>query len=338
MALLARVPQHSPSGAGHREGGASLPLPFAVVVSLLLHALVLTVTFSVTPPPARQQVQQLDVVLVNARHEKPPEKADVLAQANLDGGGTTDAKDARPSTPTPPSKQDIRGDALADARRANPPPTTAGEPTASETAPRKPDAAPPARRTDESKPVMKAPERPARIPPVAASKPPEPEAKPRPTEAAAPSSRPPLSGQDLRDSVAAIAKLEAQIDRRLDELAKRPRKVHIGTRAREHRFAQYAEDWRQKVERIGTLNYPEAARGRVYGNLVLTVSIRSDGTVDRIEVDRSSGHEVLDKAAIEIVRLAAPYAPFPPDIRNDTDIIEITRTWSFTNANQLKTR
>lgn len=140
------------------------------------------------------------------------------------------------------------------------------------------------------------------------------------------------------DSVAAIARLEAQIDRRLDEFSKRPRKVQIGTRAREHRFAQYAEDWRQKVERIGTLNYPDAARGRLYGNLVLTVSIRADGTVERIDVDRSSGHDVLDKAAIEIVRMAAPYAPFPPDIRADTDIIEITRTWSFTNSDQLRTR
>jgi periplasmic protein TonB len=337
MALLARVPQRSPSGAASRDGSASLPLPFAVVVSLLLHAVVLTITFSVTPSP-RQPVQQLDVVLVNARHEKPPEQADVLAQANLDGGGTTDARDARPSNPTPPRQQDVRGDALVDARRASPPPPAASEPTVSEPPRQEPVADATMRSPDEPPPVMTSPQQPAKVPTATAGSPPEPAAKPQPPETAASTPRPPLAGQDLRDSISAIAKLEAQIDRRLDELAKRPRKVHIGTRAREHRFAQYAEDWRQKVERIGTLNYPEAARGKLYGNLVLTVSIRSDGTVDRIEVDRSSGHDVLDRAAIEIVRLAAPYAPFPPDIRSDTDIIEITRTWSFTNANQLKTR
>lgn len=464
MALLARVPQISRFRAGIRADGASLPLPFAIVVSLLLHAVLLTITFSTSPPPPRQQVNQLDVVLVNAKREKAPDKADVLAQANLDGGGTTNAKDARPSTPTPPRQQDMRGDALADARRATPPPAPTPPPEPAVTL--KPEAPPPPKpepqpepepprlvaatpvlppapqpepiiepeppRTfmaelkpppaapaapaeparqkfsfDTPAPVREEPppapppptltafERPSVEPPPrtetradtppAASAPPtpaQPAPAPAPVQAPAPAAaappapsppapaaepapppaptapapqpsqptpapapppapeppRPALSGLDLRDSVAAIARLEAQIDRRLDEFSKRPRKVQIGTRAREHRFAQYAEDWRQKVERIGTLNYPEAARGKMYGNLVLTVSIRADGTVERIEVDRSSGHDVLDKAAVEIVRLAAPYAPFPPDIRSDTDIIEITRTWSFTNANQLRTR
>src|SRR5690606_20321139 len=97
-----------------------------------------------------------------------------------------------------------------------------------------------------------------------------------------------VTGHELMDSLAAIAKLEAQIDRRLDEYAKRPRKTQIGTRAREYRFAQYAENWRRKVERIGTLNYPDAARGRIYGNLVLTVAIRADGSIESIDIDRSS--------------------------------------------------
>ena len=145
------------------------------------------------------------------------------------------------------------------------------------------------------------------------------------------------SGLDLLDSAAAIARVEARIDRILDEDARRPRKKFIGARAKEHRFAQYVEDWRLKVERVGTLNYPEEARGRVYGSLLLSVTISADGAVDRVAVHRSSGHKLLDEAAVRIVRLAAPFAPFPPDIARDTDVIEITRTWSFTRADQVRT-
>ena len=86
---------------------------------------------------------------------------------------------------------------------------------------------------------------------------------------------------------------------------------------------------------MGTLNYPDAARGKLYGSLLLSVTIRADGTVERVAVDRSSGHQVLDDAAVRIVELAAPYAAFPPDIRRDTDMIEITRTWTFTNTDQV---
>src|SRR5690606_30036483 len=107
----------------------------------------------------------------------------------------------------------------------------------------------------------------AQVPPPAEAPAPEPQA----SEPPPPPPPPVVSGLDVMSSIANIARLEAQIDRRLDEYAKRPRKAQIGARAREHRFAQYVDDWRQKVERIGTLNYPEAARGRIYGSLVLTV-------------------------------------------------------------------
>ena len=98
-----------------------------------------------------------------------------------------------------------------------------------------------------------------------------------------------ISGLDLLDSAAAVARIEARIDRDLKELAKRPRKKFIGARAQEYRFAQYVEDWRQKVERIGNMNYPAAARGQMYGSLLLTVVIKSNGELERVEVkDRKS--------------------------------------------------
>jgi protein TonB len=135
-----------------------------------------------------------------------------------------------------------------------------------------------------------------------------------------------------------MARWEAEISKNVDEYNKRPRKKNIGVRADEYRFAQYVEDWRLKVERVGTLNYPEAAKGKLYGSLVLSVSILADGNVQKIEINRSSGHKVLDDAARRIVQMASPYAAFPADIRRDTDIIEITRTWTFTRSDALETR
>ncbi len=92
----------------------------------------------------------------------------------------------------------------------------------------------------------------------------------------------------------------------------------------------YLESWRRKVERIGKLNYPDGARARkIYGSLRLLVVIEPDGSLRDVRVIDSSGHEVLDDAAVRIVRLAAPYAPFPPAMRDDTDVLEIVRTWQF---------
>jgi protein TonB len=157
------------------------------------------------------------------------------------------------------------------------------------------------------------------------------EAKPAPS----PEPPAPVSGADLMTSALALARMEAQIARQIDEYNKRPRKQFVGARAAESRFAMYVEDWRQKVERIGNLNYPEGARGRIYGSLRVTVSIKPDGSIDNIQVDRPSDHKVLNEAALKIVRLAAPYAPFPPEIKRDTDILVITRTWTFAPGDKL---
>ena len=108
-------------------------------------------------------------------------------------------------------------------------------------------------------------------------------------------------GRDLADLALAAMRLQAQIDRQIEQYQKRPRKKFIGASAAEYRFAQYEEDWRVKIERVGTLNYPAEARGKLYGNLRLTVIIRPDGNVESIELDRSSGLKVLDAAAFKIV-------------------------------------
>lgn len=281
----------------------------AFLVSLAFHAALLSANFIA---PARDPVPSrdrgLEVVLVNARHAQAPEKAELLAQSNLDGGGTTE-RDARPTTPLPAQEGRTEGEALRDAQKAATEKAPAREKvlTRPEPAPDKPTAS------------------------IAPRPDPQHDAPPEPQ-------KPTTSGRDVLDSIAAVARLEAQIDRNLSEYAKRPRKQFIGARTREYRFAQYVEDWRQKVERVGTLNYPENARGRTYGSLLLSVVIRADGSLERVTVQRSSGHKVLDDAAVRIVELAGPFAPFPPDVRVDTDIIEITRTWTFTNTDQVRAR
>ncbi len=158
---------------------------------------------------------------------------------------------------------------------------------------------------------------------------------PRAERADQPSPHP--AGRDLADLSLAAMRLQAQIDKQIEEYQKRPRKKFIGARATEYRFAQYEEDWRVKVERVGTLNYPAEARGKMYGNLRLTVTIRPDGNVESIELDRSSGLKVLDAAAFKIVRMATPFAAFPPDIRRDTDLLVITRTWFFGQGDKIWT-
>ena len=286
------------NGRLRRFGGPLLAAAF--VVSISLHALLLLIQFRL-PEAKPGRDKGLEVVLVNARHAKAPEKAEVLAQANVDAGGNTE-QEVRASTPLPPQPNRQDGDALVEAKRRTPEPVR------------------------EQKQVITRDKAPAKV-----------AAAPKKVEQPVPQPEPPqVSGLDLLDSAAAVARLEAQIDRDLQELAKRPRKKFIGARAQEYRFAQYVEDWRQKVERVGTLNYPDAARGKLYGSLLLSVSIRADGSVDKVGVQRSSGHKVLDEAAVRIVKMAAPYAPFPPDIRKDYDIIEITRTWKFERSDRVR--
>ena len=301
------APITAPAGAGARTwvgrlrrfGGPLLVAAFAI--SLALHGLLLLIQFRL-PDSKPVRDKGLEVVLVNTRHAKAPDKPDVLAQTNVDGGGNTE-QNVRPSTPLPPQPTRRDGDALVEAKRRTPEPVR------------------------DQKQVITREKAPAKV-----------AAAPKKVEQPLPKPEPPpqLSGLDLLDSAAAIAHLEGKIDRDLQELAKRPRRKFLSPSAKEYGFALYEDSWKQKVERVGTLNYPEAARGKLYGSLLLSVSIRADGSVEKVSVQRSSGHKVLDEAAVRIVKMAAPYAPFPPDIRKDYDIIEITRTWKFERSDRVR--
>ena len=109
----------------------------------------------------------------------------------------------------------------------------------------------------------------------------------------------------------------------------------ISSRTKDYEYRSYFEAWRQKVERIGALNYPKEAKLGNFGSLRLTVSINQDGGIHDIVVEKSSGSKALDESAIKIVRLGEPYASFSDRMRHEVDILNITRTWKFTETNQL---
>jgi protein TonB len=274
----------------------------ALAASIVLHAILLSVHFKF-PDELRWRSANapLEVVLVNAKTKDRPANADVLAQANLDRGGNVD-ENRRAKTPLPVMEPRQPGKDLAQAQR------------------RVQDL-----EAQQEHLLAQSRESSARVPSEVE--------KQAPAEEPAPS----RSGRDLADLSLAAMRLQAQIDKQLDEYQKRPRKKFIGARAAEYRFAQYEEEWRAKVERVGTLNYPPEARGKIYGSLRLTVTLRPDGSVDTIELDRSSGLKVLDAAAFKIVKMATPFGVFPPDIRRDTDLLVITRTWFFGQGDKIWT-
>ncbi|MBA2483698.1 MAG: TonB family protein [Nitrosomonas sp.] len=243
----------------------------------------------------------LEVVLVNSKTQEKPTETDILAQANLKGGGNTDT-DRRAKTPFPllPKSKPSHDDMFAQQKVKQ--------------------------LEQEAKRLMTAMESTQFIeqPDVNNN---QPEETQRPSETT-----------DLVQRSLDIARLQAQIAKDHDTYQKRPKRKFIGARTKEYRFARYVEDWRLKVERIGNLNYPDEARkGKLYGSLQLTVGIRADGSLESIGINRSSGEKILDEAAIRIVRLSGQngFAPFPPEISHDTDVLHITRTWVFARSDTL---
>ncbi len=147
---------------------------------------------------------------------------------------------------------------------------------------------------------------------------------------------PQTSAPGLAARSLSAAREMGRIEAEVSEYQQRPRRMFIGARAEEYVFARYIEDWRMKVERVGNLNYPEAARRqKLYGSLMLNVEIGADGRLLKVEVERSSGSRILDAAAIHIVETAAPFPVFSEAMRVKADILSINRVWAFTREDRL---
>jgi protein TonB len=243
----------------------------------------------------------LQITLVHQRSEQAPEHADLLAQANLEGGGTSQ-ENLRPQSPAyVPLPQPQAGAGMAISLPAGPPPSSR---TAQDT---------PLTARDSTYSIQKTETQPERP-------------------------RQPMTAAELSARSMEIATLSAEISQSMESYAKRDKQRYISAQAKEYRDAAYLDAWRSKIERIGNLNYPEEAKRRgISGSLQLDVAINADGSLNSITLLRPSGSKILDDAAIRIVKLAAPFAQFPDDLRSDTDVLHIIRNWEFLDSYQLDT-
>jgi protein TonB len=274
-------------------------LGFTLFLAAALHlALILGVSFALPEP--NMVSKTLDVTLASFKSAEKPKQADFLAQHDQQGSGSLEHK-ATPKTTEPAPFQD------SEIRRVEPP----------------------------AQPKAKQPPQPTRT--AVATRTPQPQK----TSARTETPQPPQPTQELPEFdssqlSAEIASLEAQLSHERQQYAKRPRihRLNAASTMRD-KGAWYKEEWRRKVERVGNLNYPDAARReRIYGSLRLLVAINRDGTLREVQVLESSGQPILDQAALRIVRLSAPFAPFSGDLA-DVDVLEIIRTWRFERGDRL---
>ncbi len=268
------------------------PFMVCLVLAIGVHAAVLFgVTFGFSLKPLPRLADTLDVVLVQWRSEDEPDRADYLAQATQKGGGETTerTRPAEPASGQLPGPQD-GSDPLQSAQQQ---PVAAVDLREIDAADAPSDTA--LHDTETERPETERP------------------------DAAA------LMSQSMN-----MASLQPELRRDRQWQSRLPRRQFISANTREYEFASYMSAWVAKVERVGNLNYPsELRRKKLHGDLILTVGINRNGTVESIDVMRSSGISDIDQAAISIVQMAAPYAPLPDNIAERVDILHITRTWRF---------
>lgn len=272
----------------------------ALLVALVVHAVLLIgLSFKLEFNPVRRAAETLDVVLVNFRTESEPEEAEFLAPVSQEGGGEFEEVEKPAAELSPEVPTLAEGDMPVSSTEALPRPA---EPEREVVTAEQEDAA--------LSTEITAVEQPDTAPPSAAE----------------------LMQQSMQ-----VAQLQPQADRQETWKSKLPRRRFISANTRQYEYATYMAAWVAKVERVGNLNYPlELKRRGVAGDLLMTVGIRSDGSVESIRIQRASGITELDEAAARIVRLASPYAPLPPEIARDVDVLHITRTWRFSNGNRFE--
>ncbi|MCJ8168233.1 energy transducer TonB [Atopomonas sediminilitoris] len=277
-------------------------LGFTVFLAAAVHALlILGISFDLPDPNTLSKT--LEVTLATLKSEKQPDKADYLAQINQEGSGTLDHK----ATPKTTEEAPFQDKEIRKVAPPKPAPQAATEPT-------------PAKALTTLAP------QPQRVAPQPAKPEPKPAQRPTPSF-------------DSSMLSAEIASLEAQLSQERELYAKRPRVHRLNAASTmQDKGAWYKEDWRKKVERIGNLNYPSQARQqKIYGKLRMLVAINRDGTLREVSILESSGKDLLDQAALRIVRLAAPFAPFTGDLA-DVDVLEVIRTWRFESGDRLSSR
>jgi protein TonB len=281
-------------------------LTVAIGISVLVHAVVLLIKF-VAPDSFKLTPSDpgLEVILVNAKHDKPPIKAEALAQANLDGGGN--AEEGRSKSPLPDLHKAEEGDSLKEAKR---------KVVEMEEQQQKLLAQAEHRTTVTTLPT---------------------------TENERPREQPQPDSPDPIDSTKIIARSEAEISKNIEDYNKRPKKTQITPSTQEVGYAMYYKTLQDRIEKIGTLNFPQQNGRKLYGELVIYIPIYQDGTIYEKDggprIERSSGIAALDSAAMRIVRRAAPFGVFPANMRSSgkDDVWEIITRFKFTREEALET-
>ncbi len=304
-------------------------LSLTLCLAIIAHGIViLGVTFS-SEEIMHPKYETMEIVLVQQK-SKLPKDAEFLAQANLEGGGDTEEK-LSPATPLPAPFPDQKATITTPPEASTPPPPESEQFQAKPNPPEKKDAS-----ETEQYLAVEQQEAEASLKTNESSVDSTSNNKSETVQKSSETKEMP-SATALLTSSFKIASLSAEIQRKLEERAKRPRRKFISASTKEYKYAAYMEAWRAKVERVGNLNYPDAARrNKLSGNLILDVALNADGTVNQINVRRTSGSRVLDDAAIRIVELSSPFAPFPDNIKAETDIMHITRTWQFLENNRFR--
>ncbi|OAN88570.1 energy transducer TonB [Marinobacter sp. EhC06] len=268
---------------------------FTLFMALAVHAIVvLGITFA--PEPPRSSAQTMEITLSQFDDEEAPEKADFLAQTSQKGSGTQE--EAREMT--------------------TPQPAEVSQPEVAQVQPEPPSQTEPQPRQE--KQVVQTES-------SSSQKVQQPEEHTRPEEEPLPV----REKKSLMERSLEIASLEARFDAQQQAYARKPRVMRVTAASTlKSSNAWYVQNWVSKVTRVGNINYPTEARNAgIYGTLRLLVSLKKDGTIKEVAILQSSGSTVLDDAAIRIVRMAAPFAPFPDEMRQEVDELEIIRTWSF---------
>lgn len=268
---------------------------FTLFMALAVHAMiVLGITFA--PEPPRSSAQTMEITLSQFEDEQAPEEADFLAQTNQQGSGSEEQAEEM-TTPNPAQVSQ------PDEAQVQPEPPSKTEPQPVQEKQVVQTEAESSRKVEQPKERTKPVEEPV---PVREKK-------------------------SLMERSLEIASLEARLDAQQQAYARKPRVMRVTAASTlKSTNAWYVQNWISKVTRVGNINYPtEARRAGIYGTLRMLVSLRKDGTIKEVAVLQSSGSTVLDDAAVRIVRMAAPFAPFPDSMGEKVDELEIIRTWSF---------
>ena len=280
-------------------------MSLTIFFALAIHAiLILGISFDLMDS-SNDVITTMEITLVHQRSDDEPEKADYLAQENQLGGGAQQEK-SRPSSPfSNPLPIPEKGFAPNSRRAMTPPPITASQ-----------------KQTE----IMSVDQSNQRV---------NNQKLKEETTVTTKS----LTAAQLFERSQQIAELSAEINKLKNAFQQTPKHTWVhGANAKKYRFASYMDAWRAKVERIGNLNYPEVVtRKKLTGSLLLDVAINPDGSILSTRIIRSSGYPELDRAALRIINMSAPFPPLTKDILKDTDVLHIPRVWRFQQGNRLQT-